>query len=253
MAATSRRDLELVCRRALLAILPASENEPLAAEFYPYVGLSHTIRRRGRGWVLRISDHCVGAPEGVIDAIATILGSKVAGRRPPGAAHALYDGFRRDPDLVARIRARRLSRGRKRLGPSPGVHHALEEIFRDLSACFFGGRLEVARLGWGTRPSWTRLGHYDPLHDTITISPVLDSPEVPRHALGLVLYHEMLHALFALRSSSARPGGHPPEFRRAERDYPGFEAARRFLGGFCRGRGRGRAENVASGGAAVAG
>ena len=95
----------------------------------------------------------------------------------------------------------------------------------------------MTALGWGLRRAWSRLGHYDPLHQTITISPVLDTPRVPRSVLAFVVYHEMLHALLDEVPGRNR-GFHPPEFRRAERAFPGYREARRFLREFSGRRGR---------------
>ena len=80
------------------------------------------------------------------------------------------------------------------------------------------------------------MGHYDPIHHTITISPVLDSPKVPRAVVSYLLYHEMLHTLFT--GIGYRKRHHTPDFNRAERAFPSYAKARKFLDRFCRTRGR---------------
>ena len=47
------------------------------------------------------------------------------------------------------------------------------------------------------------LGHYDPPHNAIVISRILDRPGTPRLAVEYVMYHEMLHL------------NHPAEHREA--------------------------------------
>lgn len=209
----------------------------VVASYYPYVGLTHTIRKQRGRWVIRISDHCRKAPRPVLEAIIQILACKILRRRPPQAAMEIYEGFRQTPEIEAAVRARRLERGRKRISSSNGVYHSLQDIFGELNAQYFNEQLEVSRIGWGPHPSWGRLGHYDSTHRTITVSPVLDSPKVPKSVVSYLVYHEMLHALFDTGGSS-RERHHPPEFRRTERGWPGYADTKKFLDLFCRTRGK---------------
>jgi hypothetical protein len=111
-------------------------------------------------------------------------------------------------------------------------------MFRELNERYFNNQVQVRDLGWGQRRGWSRLGHYDPLHQTITVSPVLDSPRVPQSAVAFILYHEMLHSLFNGPVVTGKRNHHPPEFQRAEHAFPGYVEARSFLRKFCRTRGR---------------
>jgi hypothetical protein len=230
-------ELESFCRAKLRGKFTAFRTSEIRVSFYPYVGLTHTIRRRGSCWILRISDHCRSAPRIVIEAIVVILACKVLRRRPPRDAVEVYEQFRKDPEVQLRVRMRRLKRGRKRIGDPRGKEHSLSEIFQELNQRFFNNQIELQKLGWGTRKSWGRLGHYDPLHQTIAISPVLDSPDVPRFVVMCILYHEMLHAIFD-QPSDDRRRHHPPEFRKAEKAFPGYAEAKKFLREFCRSRGK---------------
>jgi hypothetical protein len=234
----SDAELSWLCAECLRARFPSLREVPVRARFYPYIGLTHTIRKRKDGWHLRISDHCRRAPRLVLEAIAVILACKVFRRRPPGDLRRAYDCFRLHEATETALHSRRRARGRKVIDESAGRHHSLQEIFDSLNRRFFEGRIGVERIGWGPRRSWTRLGHYDPVHQTITISPVLDSPLVPGDVVGCIVYHEMLHALFDIRRDGGRRRYHPPEFRRAERAYPGFHSCERFLRDYCRARGR---------------
>jgi hypothetical protein len=103
---------------------------------------------------------------------------------------------------------------------------------------YFNDQVEIQTLGWGTRRSWCRMGHYDPVHHSITISPVLDSPKVPGAVLSYLLYHEMLHTLFLGTGNTGRHRHHTLEFNRAERAFPSYAEAQGFLDRFCRTRGR---------------
>jgi hypothetical protein len=230
--------LQEICRSTLRAFSSYFRDKEIVAEFYPYVGLTHTIRRRGSSWVLRISDHCIQAPRPVLESIVTLLACKVLRRKPSSAALQVYSRFQSDGEVMSRVQKRRLLRGRKQIVDEPGKHHALGEIYRELNRNYFNGQVEVQKVGWGTRRSWHRLGHYDPVHNTITISPVLDSPRVPKSVVSYLLYHEMLHTVFDETAGRKRKRRHTPEFRRAERAFPHYAAIGRFLRRFCETRGR---------------
>ncbi len=232
-------ELQWICRSTLQARFPYFRDAEISASFYPYIGLTHTIRRKGNQWTLRISDHCRRAPRIVLEAIAHILACKVMRRSAPRDMVQIYERFRKEQIIGAEVDARRRQRGRKKIDTRPGKQHSLWEIYSDLNERYFNGQVEIKKIGWGPRRSWGRLGHYDPVHHTITISPVLDSPRVPRAVVAFIVYHEVLHTLFEEKSAKgSRNIYHPAEFRRAERAYPDYAAAKRFLAVFCRTRGK---------------
>lgn len=222
-------ELQWLCRSILQVAFPAFRNLEVDACFYPYIGLTHTIRRKGSTWVVRISDHCRHAPRPVLEAIVMILAAKVMRRRPRQKYLQLYELFRNDPWIVEAVRERRLRRGRKHIAGEAGKHHSLLEIYQELNGCYFNNQIEIHRIGWGLRKSRERLGHYDPVHHTITLSPVLDEPGVPRFVVRFIVYHEMLHAVFEGTSSGRLKRYHTSEFRRAEKAYPDFAGAKKFL------------------------
>jgi len=147
-----------------------------------------------------------------------------------------YDLFRKNPSVVNAVRKRRLLKGRKRIAGNVGKYHSLQDIYEDLNRLYFNNQVEIERIGWGIHRSRTRLGHYDPIHNTITLSPILDSPSVPKFVLGYIVYHEMLHSVFETASDRAIHRHHPPELRRVERAYPDFDRAKKFLRSYRGGR-----------------
>ncbi|MBS2024952.1 MAG: hypothetical protein JST92_21345 [Deltaproteobacteria bacterium] len=112
-----------------------------------------------------------------------------------------------------------------------GRVHDLREIYDDLNRRHFDGRID-ARIGWGRKPPGRRrrsikMGVY--LHDRrlIRLHPALDDEQVPRLFVELVVFHEMLHQhLPPTEGASGRRCVHGPEFRAAERKFPGYEQAR---------------------------
>ncbi len=232
----SAADLERICRSALRSTFPSLRTRKIRASFYPYIGLTHTIRRCGAEWVLRISDHCRKAPREVLAAIAIILGCKVFRQQPSDDWLRIYEQFRRDPAVEAMVRARRIRRGKK-IMRTTGKYHDLRLYYRQINRQYFNSQIDLNAIGWSERRSWTRLGHFDPIHRTITISPVLDSRELPRKVLKYLVYHELLHAVFEEESRGARKNYHFQSFREAERAYPDYAAAKKLLNEFCRSRG----------------
>jgi hypothetical protein len=232
--------LEEVCRRVLPRLSSTFRDAVILAAFHPYVGLTHTIRRRGAIWVIRISDFCRDAPPEVLESIVELLACRILRRKPPPAAFETYERYRFDPEVGRRVQARRLTRGKKLLLDPRGQCYSLVEIFGELNRQYFNGQVEIRGLGWSARCSWNRLGHYDPIHETITISPVLDTPDVPRQVLEYLLFHEMLHVLYDGREENRRMRHHTPEFNRAERSFPHYASAKNFLDRFCATGRRGR-------------
>jgi hypothetical protein len=227
--------LQYICRSVLS---PLFHNMSIDASFYPYIGLTHTIRRKGSAWVVRISDHCRRAPGHVLEAIVAILACKIM-RKKPGRKHRdAYELFRKSPSVLESVRKRRVQKGKKRIAIHAGEYHSLQNIFQEINRRYFNNQIEISRIGWGFRMSWGRLGHYDPVHRSITLSPVLDSPRVPEFVVNYIVYHEMLHAVFEDTSAHRSQRHHPPEFRRVEKAYPDYGKAKKFLMEYCRHRKR---------------
>ena len=147
----------------------------------------------------------------------------------PRRAQSAYSRWLRTPETQARMLDARRARGRKQLLPPRGRTHDLEAIFDRLNRLHFGGSLRKPALGWSQRPSRKRLGHYDPAHDAIAISPALDRPQVPSAALEYVLFHEMLHVKHPAQLRRSGRCVHTREFLEEERQFPRMEEALRGL------------------------
>ncbi|NWG12350.1 MAG: hypothetical protein HXY20_02310 [Acidobacteria bacterium] len=235
-SATSNTELERICRLALRSRFPELREGGIKASFYPYIGLTHTIRRRREAWILRISDHCRSAPHCVLESIAIILGCKVLRKRPPAEHMRIYEHFRHDPAVEAMVRERRRRRGRKVIRPA-GRYHDLRLYYEEVNRQFFNSQVELRAIGWSARSSWSRLGHFDPVHRTVTISPVLDSPALAAMVLKYLVYHELLHAVLDDERGGTRVNCHTRAFRNAEHAYPDYAEAKRLLDEFCRSSG----------------
>jgi hypothetical protein len=229
-------ELQWICRNVLQTRFSIFCDAEIDASFYPYIGLTHTIRRKGRRWIVRVSDHCRRAPRQVLEAIILILAYKVMRRRIPAEVASTYERYRQDPHVEELVRQRRTLRGRKRISALSGKYHSLPRLYQELNHRYFNDQIEIGHLGWGMRPSWRRLGHYDPTHHAIAISPVLDSPRVPEFVVSYILYHELLHTLYDAKDANGRKRHHHAEYLAAERMFPDYNEAKKFIAAYCRGR-----------------
>jgi hypothetical protein len=198
-------------------------------EFYPYANLTHTIRIREDVAHVRLSDLLRRARLADVEATAAVLLARLYRvPLPPRYAgayrqHALNPSTRR---RLLSLRRRRAPRAQE--GPRGAVYD-LAALFRTLNREYFGGRLRRPRLAWSARPWRMQLGCYDPALRQILINVRLDRPGVPRHAVEYVLYHEMLHARHPAQRARCGLSFHSPEFRREEKRFRQYAAARRYL------------------------
>jgi len=112
-----------------------------------------------------------------------------------------------------------------------GRVHDLAEIYAGLNARHFDSSIR-ARIGWGRRGPGGRkrsikMGVYFHDQKVIRIHPALDDTRVPRYFVEMVVFHEMLHQIHPPAVDGAgRRVVHGPEFRAAERRFPGYLRAR---------------------------
>jgi hypothetical protein len=213
--------------------------------FYPYAGLTNTIRLRQDVAFVRLSDLLRDAPLDVVEAAAAILLSRLyrrfsrsramvtaaSGRRADPLTEMLrtYQAFASQPGLRRRMHAMRRRRVRHTPLHPQGAHHDLSQIYARLNQEYFSSELKLPRLGWSGR-SWLRqLGCYDPAIDQILLNRRLDAHNVPEFAVAYVLYHEMLHQKHPPRLARCRFETHSADFRRKERLFPQYAEAMRFL------------------------
>ena len=220
---------EQIYMRVFRELKPRTAYPEISVRYCAFANANSFIQYREGRIEVRITDVLHGAPAPIQEALAWILLGKLF-RRPVAAAW--QDRYRRwmnRADVRRHLHLMRQERGRKYLSGPAGEHYNLEELFEELNARFFHGLMARPALGWSRRASRTMLGHFDPSHNAIVISRVFDRAEAPRLALEYVLYHEMLHLRYPVEHRGARRCVHTPEFKRAEKEFPGLEEAKRML------------------------
>lgn len=220
---------EAICARVFRQLKPRSPLPEIRIRFRPYANPDSSARLQDGRLELRITDLLEKAPPTVMEALIHILLGKLLRRPVPRLYAHRYRSYLNRRDMQRSMHLIRQIRGRKFLSGPQGEHYHLEEVFENLNTRFFHGLMARPLLGWSRRPSRTTLGHWDPSHNAIIISRLLDSPQVPRLALEYILFHEMLHLQYPTDPRGGRHRVHTREFRAAERAFPHLKQARQLL------------------------
>jgi hypothetical protein len=215
--------------RVFADLKPRTAPPEIKVEFRCFANANSTIKLQDGVLEVRITDVLEGAPAPIQEALAYILIGKLY-RKPVAPMYAArYRRYLNRADVRRRLHLLRQIRGRKFLSGPKGDHYDLEPMFEELNTRFFHGLMARPELGWSRKPSRTMLGHYDPSHNAIILSKILDRAGVPRLAVEYVLYHEMLHLRHPTQHNGHRRCVHTPEFKLAEKQFPRLAEAKQLL------------------------
>lgn len=198
-------------------------------EFYPYVGINHTIRVRDGGVFVRIAEVCRNMPIEGQRALARILVAKLLRRRVPKDARDVYSSYIKTAEMRARVARNKRARGRKVITTHKGEFYDLSKVFDSLNRRYFDNRLAKPILTWSARKTYRILGHHDSTHKTIVVSKSLDSEDVPKFVVEYIVFHEMLHIKHPTVHHNGRRFNHTPAFRRDEEEFEHFDAAEKWI------------------------
>ena len=215
--------------RVFHQLRPRTPLPRIQVEFRRYANANAQVHWQDGLLRVRLADTLEGAPSDVLEALAEILLSKLFRRPVPPASNDRYRRYlnrrdvRRSLDLVRQIR------GRKRVEHPQGNQFDLEPMFEELNFRYFFGLMARPTLGWSPNASRTLLGHYDPSHNAIVLSRILDRPETPRLAVEYVLFHEMLHLRHPAEHNGSRRCVHTKSFKEAEKQFENLTEAKSLL------------------------
>ncbi|HEX9959866.1 MAG TPA: hypothetical protein VGB00_02975, partial [Pyrinomonadaceae bacterium] len=116
--------------------------------FYPYIGISSTIRVRSGKVFVRIAQIFESAPMEVQQSLALILVRKFLGKRVPKADSEKYRAFIKTESVQTQAFENRRRRGRKVITSASGDVYDLEEIFDRLNRVYFQNSLPKPVLTW---------------------------------------------------------------------------------------------------------
>jgi hypothetical protein len=215
--------------RVFRQLRPRTPLPEVRVEFRRYANANAQVRWEDGVLLVRLADTLAGAPQDVLEALAEILLSKLFRRPVPPGSNDRYRRYlnrrdvRRSLDLVRQIR------GRKQVEHPQGQLYDLNQMFEELNFRYFFGLMARPRLGWSPNASRNLLGHYDPSHNAIVLSRILDRPDTPRLAVEYVLYHEMLHLRHPAEHRGARRCVHTRAFKEAEKQFERLNEAKAVL------------------------
>src|SRR3977135_3474493 len=112
-SALSDAGLDAVFDEALRAMVKKKPHPPVEARFYPYAGLSSTIRLREGRVYARISDILQHAPRPVLYALACILVGKLYRVKVTAEHERVYRDYTHDPTIRDASESARRTRGYK--------------------------------------------------------------------------------------------------------------------------------------------
>ena len=173
-----------------------------------------------------MSDILQGAPVPVLEALAQILLHKLLRRPVPAVYSDRYRRFLNRADVRRNLHLVRQIRGRKFVSGPQGSTYNLEDIFEQLNREYFFGLMARPQLGWSRVASRTMLGHFDPSHNAIILSRILDDIRIPPVLVEYVMFHEMLHLRHPVEHKGSRRRVHTREFREAEKQFRGWKEAK---------------------------
>jgi hypothetical protein len=220
---------EEIYARVFRQLRPRTALPAIRVQFRRYANANAQVKLEDGTLQVRMADTLANVPEPVMEALAEILLSKLFRRPVPAASNDRYRRYlnrhdvRRSLDLVRQIRGRKLVRAPQ------GACHNLLEMFEDLNFRYFHGLMARPVLGWSRQASRTMFGHYDPPHNTIVLSGILDRPDAPKLAVEYVLFHEMLHLRYPAEHRGARRCVHTRAFKEAEKQFEGLPEAKALL------------------------
>lgn len=224
---------EEIFRRVFSEWRPRTPVPPLRLKFCKFANANSSVRWDQSGLEFRITDVLEGAPSAILESLAHILVAKLL-RRPSPRTHAEhYRRYLNRKEMRRSLQLVKQTRGRKFVSGPRGDSYDLEAIFDELNQAHFHGLMAQPLLGWSRRPSRVMLGHYDPSHNAIIVSRLLDRSSVPRLAVEYILFHEMLHLRFPVEHRGARRCVHTREFKTAEKLFPRLKEAQQLLKAIC--------------------
>lgn len=229
--------VEQIYARVFRALKPRTPLPAITVRFRKYANANSRITLRDGHLKVDISDLLEGAPAPIQEALADILISKLFRKLPAQNILARYRRYLNRADVRRTLHLVKQERGRKWFRDANGEVYDLCAIFEQLNFQYFHGLMARPELGWSVRPSRTTLGHYDPSHNVIVLTCLLDSKCAPELAVQFVMFHEMLHLRYPTEHRGSRRCVHTREFKEAEREFEDYNKAKLELKKFVEGIG----------------
>lgn len=206
---------------------------PPSVVFYPYANGTSTVRERDGQLRFKITTRLEGAPDEALEGVVAILLGRILKVPLPATETHNVRVYR---EHLEAGRGRAEAQGRKHIEPV-GEHRSLLEAYLRVSLDLDLVLPRVPTLSWSKTVARHRFGHWDPDHNAVVISQVLDDPTVPEFVLDYVVYHELLHILHPVKmGSGTKRIVHSAAFKRDERKFPRWKEADAWIAKLARQR-----------------
>lgn len=225
---------EEILARVFHELRPRTQLPAIRLKFCRFANANSSVRWDESGIEFRITDVLEGAPAAILESLAHILLAKLLRRPTPRLHSERYRRYLNRKEMRRSLQLVKQTRGRKFVSGPRGECFDLGQIFDELNQAHFHGLMAQPLLGWSRTPSRVMLGHYDPSHNAIVVSRLLDRADVPKLAVEYILFHEMLHLRFPVEHRGARRTVHTREFKAAEKQFPLLAEAKQILKSICR-------------------
>ena len=197
----------------------------VTADFHPFKEFKASWERSDQDVVFHVTDYLSQADEEIMSDFAHCLFRRVREHHC-----ALYtDRMRqwmRSPSFVERNRPIYVQRSRNLLRTARGRFIDLNESYSRLLSQGLLSELPSTYISWTRTPNHQRMGYCSALMRVAVVSSSLDREDIPSYVSDYVLYHELLHVHFGLRSTGRY---HDQEFRRMERSFPQWRESEQWL------------------------
>ena len=195
------------------------------ASFHPFKEFKTVWERSGAQVEFKVTDYLEGADPSVLGDFAECLFTRIKQRRREAYSDRLRAWLRSD-EFVGRNRPLYLERSRNLTLSPIGEAYDLLSLADSLRTKGLIQDGHEAFLSWTDRPNRSRMGYCSTLMRVAAISSALDDEKVPGFVAEYVLYHELLHLELGVESLRSY---HDAAFRAAERRYPQWRDAERWL------------------------
>lgn len=226
---TDIENIKIFYNEAFIAFNGNNKIPEIEAEFYPYIGINHTIRVRDGKVFVRIAEMFAGAPADVQKALAYILVAKLLRKKISPQISDFYRKFVQSPQIHDMAMKNKRAKGRKIITTAAGEVYNLDKIFAELNETYFQNSIPKPVLTWSRQKTFRILGHHDSTHKTIVVSKSLDNKKVPPFVVEFVVFHEMLHVFHPTIYKNNRRYNHTRQFRADEKKFARFEKAEDWI------------------------
>jgi len=210
-------------RHALPPPPPVTNHTPLNAGLSSYL---YRLERRQGGFTLTVQEGFIGAPPEIISHLASLVDKRKINPQTRAALVA-YSRSAAYREILQAIQQN--ARAVYYEPDARGNFHLLKNSFERVNHAYFEGKQLLPHLCWSSRATQRKLGHYNPVTDTIQISRALDSARTPAYALDYVMYHEIIHRLLGSQEKNGRQSHHNAAFHELARAYRDYQRAKDFL------------------------